>query len=218
MPTITIDSGLSARAVVPGLGWVEGELGRAPDPAGLAAALAAAAGKAAGLQPGTLPAIAATRRAIKALGQDPARYRPSAEALLRRLAKGLSPPRILPVVDVGILISLETGISVGVYDTGRLGPPLVLRAGRPGERYEGVDGQPLELAGLPILADEEGPLGGPVRDSARSKVRPETRRVLVVLYGFAPAPVEETELARAAERLRALAGLEIGASGLLRAA
>lgn len=216
MPAITIDPGLSARAVVPGLGWIEGRLEREPDPAGLAAALAAATSRAAGLQPSTLPAIVATRRAIKALGQDPARYRPSAEALLRRLAKGQGPPRILPVVDVGTLISLETGVSVGAYDTDRLRPPLVLRAGRPGERYEGVDGRPLELAGLPILADQEGPLGGPVRDSARSKVRPETRRVLVVLYGFAPAPVEEMELARAAERLRALAGLEVGASGLLR--
>ena len=33
-----------------------------------------------------LPAIAATRKAYKALGKDPSRYRPSAEALLRTTA------------------------------------------------------------------------------------------------------------------------------------
>ena len=34
------------------------------------------------------PAIAGTRRAYKALGKDPNRYRPSAEALCRRLVNG----------------------------------------------------------------------------------------------------------------------------------
>lgn len=215
MPTITIDPELRARAVVPGLGWIEGAIVRAPDEVGLAEAFATAAIRAVDIPPGALPAVAATRRAIKALGKDPARYRPAAEALMRRLAKGRDLPRILPVVDAGNAIALETGVSIGVYDIGALEPPLVLRAGRPGERYQGVDGQPLELASLPLLADRLGPFGSPVRDSERSRVTAATQRVLVVLYGFAPMSIEARLVERAAERLSTLAGLGIADTGLV---
>ena len=40
------------------------------------------------------PAIAATRSAYKALGKDPNRYRPSSEALCRRVVKGMELYRI----------------------------------------------------------------------------------------------------------------------------
>src|SRR5262249_49595760 len=62
------------------------------------------------------PQILATRSAYKALGKDPARYRGSAEALLRRViaVKGL--PEINAVVDVINLISVESRLPVGLYD------------------------------------------------------------------------------------------------------
>ena len=41
-----------------------------------------------------VPAIAAARRAFKALGKDPSRYRVSSEALMRRLAQGKALYRI----------------------------------------------------------------------------------------------------------------------------
>lgn len=209
---ITIDPDLGRRGVGIGLGWLEGEFAGEPDVGGIAAQLAAAAVRAVG----QAPAIAATRRAIKALGKDPSRYRPSAEALRRRLTRGQGPPRIAPLVDLGTLLSLEGGVSIGVYDRERLVPPTVLRVGGPGERYLGVDGQPLELAGLPLLADALGPFGSPVRDSARSRLEPASRRILVVLYGFAPVPVEAEELARAVDRFRVLGGLAVTATGLVR--
>ncbi len=203
--TIAVDPELAARGFDARLGVIVGRLARPADGAGLEAALAALAA-----QPlGEPPAIAATRRAIKALGQDPARYRPSAEALRRRLARGLPLPRIAPVVDVGTLLSLETGVSIGVYDRDRLCAPIRLRAGRADERYEAVDGQPLGLRGLPVLADAAEPFGSPVRDSSRSRIRPESRAVLFVLYGFAPAPVDRALLERAAGALERLAGLAV---------
>lgn len=46
------------------------------------------------------PAIDATRRAYKALGKEPNRYRPSAEALSRRAVKGMELYRTLAVIDL----------------------------------------------------------------------------------------------------------------------
>ena len=46
------------------------------------------------------PEITATRAAYKALGKDPARYRGSAEALLRRIVAGKGLPQINAVVDI----------------------------------------------------------------------------------------------------------------------
>ena len=55
------------------------------------------------------PVIAATREAYKRCGKDPGRYRPSAEALRRRLMRGISLYRIDTLVDLINLVSLRTG-------------------------------------------------------------------------------------------------------------
>src|SRR5579864_9618947 len=62
------------------------------------------------------PQVLATRAAYKALGKDPARYRGSAEALLRRVIAGKSLPRINAAVDVINLVSVESRLSIGLYD------------------------------------------------------------------------------------------------------
>ena len=50
-------------------------------------------------------AIVATREAYRACGKDPSRYRPSAEALRRRLLRGLDLYRIDTLVDLVNLVS-----------------------------------------------------------------------------------------------------------------
>ena len=64
---------------------------------------------------------------------------------------------------------------------GSFAPPVVLRAGRPGESYESLRG-PFNLEGKPLLADAEGPFGTPITDSQRVKVTGDTRRAWVVAY------------------------------------
>ena len=61
------------------------------------------------------PAIAATREVYKRCGKDPSRYRPSAEALRRRLMRGLELYRIDTLVDLINLVSLRTGYSIGGF-------------------------------------------------------------------------------------------------------
>lgn len=66
------------------------------------------------------PAIAATREAYKRCGKDPSRYRPSAEALRRRLMRGLELYQIDTLVDLINLVSLRTGYSIGGFDADKI--------------------------------------------------------------------------------------------------
>lgn len=201
--------------VQPGLGWISAEAEHRPATATLSAALAAAAEAAKMREALQIPAIAATRNAYRALGKDPARYRPSSEALLRRLRKGEPLPALDPRVELGTLVSLETGFSIGVYDRDKLRPPILARPGRAGERYLAIGGIAFNLEGLPLLADRQGPFGSPTRDSARTALCPATRAILFVLYGFAPHPVDAASLALARDRLEELLGARILAARLV---
>jgi DNA/RNA-binding domain of Phe-tRNA-synthetase-like protein len=69
--------------------------------------------------------VQSTRRAYKALGKDPARYRGSAEALLRRVIAGKGLPQINAVVDVINLVSVESRLPVGLYDLAQVSGDVV---------------------------------------------------------------------------------------------
>lgn len=220
---IEIARDFAAAGVAVGLGVIEAEVVVAPSGPALErlldAEVAAVERRLAGGRAQDLPAVAATRAAYKAAGKDPARYRPAAEALLRRVAQGKGLHRINNVVDTNNLLSLATGVSIGTYDTARLEPPLVFRLGRPGESYDGIGRGPLNLEGLPVFADALGPFGSPSSDSARSMVTAATRTIAMVLIGFAPVLVERALLAQAqalleahcAARVTALRALAAGA-------
>lgn len=135
---------------------------------------------------------------FRAWGVDPSRYRPSSEALLRRVVQGKGLYRICNVVDVCNLCSIETGWPFGLYDRNHLDPPIVMRLGQNGESYEGIGKQTWHLAGRPILVDSQGPFGCPISDSTRTMITEATRSLLSVI--FAPATVSEEELQRGLER------------------
>src|ERR1700687_367932 len=130
------------------------------------------------------PQILATRAAYKALGKDSARYRGSAEALLRRVIAGKSLPRINAVVDIINLVSVESRLSIGLYDLAHVQGDIVFRAGRAGETYKGIGKYDLNLEGLPLFCDALGPHGSPTSDSERTMVTSETKRVLAVIISF----------------------------------
>jgi DNA/RNA-binding domain of Phe-tRNA-synthetase-like protein len=146
------------------------------------------------------PQVEATRAAYKALGKDPARYRGSAEALLRRVVGGKGLPEINAVVDVINLVSVESRLPVGLYDLGHVVGEIVFRAGKPGETYKGIGKYDLNLEGLPLFADTVGPHGSATSDSERTMVTPATKEVLAVIVSFAGAE----SLGRWTQRLGAL--------------
>jgi DNA/RNA-binding domain of Phe-tRNA-synthetase-like protein len=133
------------------------------------------------------PKILATRAGYKALGKDPARYRGSAEALLRRILSGKGFPQVNSVVDVINLISVESRLPVGLYDLAHVQGAIVFRSGRAGETYKGIGKYDLNLEGLPVFSDTEGPHGSPTSDSERTMVTPSTRTVAAILVSFGGA-------------------------------
>ncbi len=128
--------------------------------------------------------VETTRKAYKALGKDPARYRGSAEALLRRVVAGKGLPQINSVVDVINLVSVESRLPIGLYDLAHVTGEIVFRAGRAGETYKGIGKYDLNLEGLPIFCDAAGPHGSPTSDSERTMVTAATKHVLGIVVSF----------------------------------
>lgn len=127
-------------------------------------------------------AIAATRRAYKALGKEPNRYRPSAEALMRRCVKGVGLYRTLALIDLINLMSLKTGVSIGGFDLDHIeGQDLTLGVGQEGEPYEAIGRGQLNIAGLPVFRDSAGGIGTPTSDNDRTKLTPETSHILLTI-------------------------------------
>lgn len=150
--------------------------------------------------------ILAARAGYKALGKDPARYRGSAEALLRRILSGKGFPQINSVVDIINLISVESRLPIGLYDLAHVKGDIVFRAGRAGETYKGIGKYDLNLEGLPVFSDGEGPHGSPTSDSERTMVTPATRNVAAILISFGGAEGLESSGQRMGSLLQKYAG------------
>lgn len=161
------------------------------------------------------PAIDATRRAYKALGKEPNRYRPSAEALARRAVKGMDLYRTLTVIDLVNLISLRTGISIGGFDADKIaGTRLVYGRGQAGEPYEAIGRGPLNIEGLPVWRDALGGIGTPTSDNERTKLTEETTRVLLTVNLY--HKTTETEIQALSADISALLSIHAGAKTLRR--
>src|SRR5215469_5835340 len=148
------------------------------------------------------PQIATTRAAYKALGKDPARYRGSAEALLRRVIAGKGLPQTNAVVDVINLVSVESRLPIGLYDLAHVNGEVVFRVGRSGETYKGIGKFDLNLEFLPVFCDELGPHGSPTSDSERTMVTGETQKALAVIISFSGKEALEPWTGRLADLLQ----------------
>lgn len=147
------------------------------------------------------PAIAATREAYKRCGKDPSRYRPSAEALRRRLMRGLALYQIDTLVDLINLVSLRTGYSIGGFDADKIeGTDLELGIGCAEEPFEGIGRGVLNIEGLPVYRDRVGGIGTPTSDNERTKMGLETRHILAIVNGYSG----QEGLQEAAEMIREL--------------
>lgn len=183
-PSVSIDPQLSGRVRLGAL-VLDGVTVKQADPA-LAAEIDACGrelrSRYGGVKSGDVPATEDARTLYKALGIDPTKTRPSNEALLRRVLKGESLYVVNTLVDAMNFVSLKVQLPFGLYDAARVEPPVTLRAGRPGEGYEGIRKGTVNVEGRPVLVDARGPFGNPTSDSARTCITLETRSALVVAY------------------------------------
>jgi DNA/RNA-binding domain of Phe-tRNA-synthetase-like protein len=156
----------------------------------------------AGSRSGDVPGVMAARSLYRGLGIDPTKTRPSNEALLRRVLKGASLYRVNTLVDALNVCSLLDQVPFGLYDLDHVRGPVLLRRGRPGETYPGIRKESVNVAGRPVLVDEVGPFGNPTSDSARTRIRADTRNALVV--AFVPPRCDDAALGRLLDRTQAL--------------
>ena len=139
----------------------------------------------------------AVRTMYKKVGIDPTKTRPSNEALLRRVRKGDTLPRINSAVDIVNWCSLEFQLPYGLYDAARISGDVTMRLGRDGEKYAGIRKDDVNVGGRITVADSQGPFGNPTSDSARTMVTPATTELLVVIY--APVEIPKPQLERVVE-------------------
>src|SRR6476661_2788151 len=141
--------------VRPGVLWLEGATVVAGDPRmdiPLAAAEAA-------VRANPPLEVSSVRTMYKRVGLDPTKTRPSSEALLRRVRKGDSLPRINSMVDVCNWCSLAFQLPYGLYDASYIEGDVELRIGRADESYPGIRKDAVHVDGRIALADRAGPFG-----------------------------------------------------------
>lgn len=147
------------------------------------------------------PIVRAFRDFYWRIGIDPTKIRPASEALVRRILSGSSLPSINNVVDAGNLASAETLIPIGLYNLDKVVGDPVLRFARQDEEFIDLTGRIRKLeTNTIVLADDVGIIHiFPHRDSLRTMVEWDTKRVLVVACGVKNVPKELVDYA--AERV-----------------
>ena len=131
-----------------------------------------------------IPIINASRIGYKNLGKDPARYRLSAEALLRRVVKKKGLYQVNNVVDALNLVSVKYGFSIGGYDADKVKGSVILGVGKKEEPYEAIGRGELNIQFLPIFRDDLGAFGSPTSDSTRTMVTQKTSTFLMIIFNF----------------------------------
>jgi DNA/RNA-binding domain of Phe-tRNA-synthetase-like protein len=125
---------------------------------------------------------APARALYRRFGVDPTRYRPSSEALLRRVRRGDPLPRVNSLVDVANVVSLCLQVPIGLYDLAEVRGELHVRLGRDGESYGGIGRGVVSVAGRICVADDLGPCGNPSADSARTMITTATGRAAWIYF------------------------------------
>ena len=131
-----------------------------------------------------LKPIADSRKAYKTLGKDPARYRLSSEALLRRIVKDKGIYKINNIVDINNLLSIESFYSICAFDISQLNPPITFTIGTKDDEYYGIGRGLLNIENLPVFEDQTGKFGSPTSDSERVKITDETSQISMNIISF----------------------------------
>jgi DNA/RNA-binding domain of Phe-tRNA-synthetase-like protein len=148
-----------------------------------------------------LQVINDSRKAYKALGKDPARYRLSSEALLRRIVKEKGIYKINNIVDINNLLSIESFYSICAFDISKLNPPIQFTIGTKEDEYYGIGRGLLNIENLPVFQDQISKFGSPTSDSERVKITNQTNFISMNIISFSGKNDLETQLKKLKELL-----------------
>jgi DNA/RNA-binding domain of Phe-tRNA-synthetase-like protein len=144
------------------------------------------------------PLISPWRTAYQEFGSKPSRFNCSVEAMMKRILKGGSLPKINKLVDLCNYISLKHIIPLGIYDLDKAKPPISIRHAEGDERF------------IPLGSDKsECPEEGEIiyednikraicrrwnwRDSEETKVTEETKNAIIFIDGLPPITKKKIE-------------------------
>jgi DNA/RNA-binding domain of Phe-tRNA-synthetase-like protein len=154
------------------------------------------------------PGLLEWKLAWKALGADPNRYRPSAEALFRRIKKQNYLKPVHSGVDMNNFLSLQYEIPLGLYDEDKIDGDVEITLGTEQDQYEGINNRLNTLTHIIVAKDRLGPFGSPYVDSVRTAVTEETKNALHIFY-LRPSMNRDTAL----ELLTAASNMFTGING-----
>lgn len=131
----------------------------------------------------------AVRELLRHGGYKPTgRGKPASEYLIRAVTENAL-GSINVVVDACNVASLHSGLPISVVDLSLAKPPFSIALAAEGTQYVfNKGGQTIDVAGLLCLFDAEGPCANAVKDSQRTKTTPDTKDVLVVVWGTTALP------------------------------
>lgn len=149
-----------------------------------------------------IPAINEWRTLFKTVGTDPSRYRPSNEALYRRVQKQQFLHTVNSAVDMNNFLSLQYQIPLGIYDVKQVIGDVKIKIGMDHDSYIAINEREVSLHHKIHSADQQGPFGSPFVDSKRTAVTSSTIEALHLIY-LQPSQHDEKSL----ELLQALSNM-----------
>ncbi|MBM4327627.1 MAG: hypothetical protein FJ118_10750 [Deltaproteobacteria bacterium] len=155
------------------------------------------------------PKMASWREAYRAFGAKPSKFRPSIEAMARRVLRNEPLPSINALVDIGNVVSLRYLAPAGGHAIDTLTQDIELRPARGDEEFTPLDSDEVEHPAPGEIIFVEGKTvltrRWTWRQAKHTLVVPETTALEVNVDGLPPVSVEEVqeacrEIARLIER------------------
>ncbi len=116
--------------------------------------------------------------------KKPAKYRGSAEALLRRIAKWKGLYQINNIVDINNYLSVHSCVPCWAYNISNLEWDVQIRIWKKWECYKGIWKDIINIENLPVFADDNWPFGSPTSDSERAMITWNTKKIMIMVISF----------------------------------
>jgi DNA/RNA-binding domain of Phe-tRNA-synthetase-like protein len=143
------------------------------------------------------PKMASWREAYRAFGAKPSKFRPSIEAMVRRVLRNEPLPSISALVDIGNVVSLRYLVPAGGHAIDTLTQDIELRPARGDEEFTPLDSDEVEhpLPGEIIFVEGKTVLTRrwTWRQAKHTLVVPETTALEVNVDGLPPVSVEQVK-------------------------